>query len=93
MYIGMASKTQNENLRVRVRSYKQQFGDNYSRDRIHDLFVKWGKFVQVHYLPLQHKKELIVELEPRLIACFVPPLNPDIRDASVKRRVKAFSTF
>ena len=93
MYIGMASKTPSENLRYRVRSYKKQFGDEYTRDRIHNLFVRWGKYVYVHYLPVASNKEIIEELEERLIACFVPPCNSDIRDANVKRAVKAFGEF
>ena len=93
MYIGMASKTKSENLRYRVRSYKNQFGEEFTRHRIHNLFVRWGKYVYVHYLPVASSKEIIVELENRLIACLVPPYNPDIRDANVKRAVKAFSEF
>jgi len=93
MYIGMASKTTSANLRQRVRSYKKQFGDEYTRARIHNLFVRWGKYVYVHYLPVASNNESIEELEDRLIACFVPPCNPDIRDANVKRAVKAFSEF
>ena len=93
MYIGKATKTQNWSLRTRVRSYKNQFGKDYSRPRIHNLFKRWGKYVYVHYLPVQDSNEVIEELETRLIACIVPPCNPEIRDAAVKREVKAFSTF
>lgn len=52
MYIGMASKTDSQNLRYRVRSYKTQFGEDYTRDRIHNLFSRWGEYVYVHYLPV-----------------------------------------
>ena len=93
MYIGMASKTQNENLRVRVRSYKSQFGENYTRDRVHNLFDKWGEYVYVYYLPVEASTEAIEDLETRLIACFLPPCNSDIRDAVVKRKVKAFGSL
>ena len=93
MYIGMASKTKSENLRHRVRSYKSQFGEKFTRRRIHNLFLRWGKYVHVHYLPVASNKENIEELEERLIACFVPPYNSDIRDANVKRAVKAFGEF
>ena len=93
MYIGMASKTDSENLRRRVRSYKSQFGENYTRDRIHNLFSRWGKYVYVHYLPVDANNETIELLEDRLIGCFIPPCNSDIRDAEVKRKVKAFSEF
>jgi len=93
MYVGMASKTPSENLRRRVRSYKSQFGDAYTRDRIHNLFVNWGKYVYVYYLPVVADEDTILELETRLIGCFIPPCNPDIRDAAVKKRVKAFSDF
>lgn len=93
MYVGMASKTPSENLRSRVRSYQSQFGNTYTRDRLHYLFDKWGKYVYVHYLPVMADKETILELETRLIGCLIPPCNADIRDAAVKKRVKAFAEF
>lgn len=93
MYVGMASKTKNENLRRRVSSYKSEIGVGYSRDRIHNLFNRWGKYVYVHYLPIDADREVIEELETRLIGCFIPPCNADIQDAEVKRKVKAFSEF
>lgn len=93
MYVGMASKTHSENLRSRVRSYQKQFGESYTRDRIHNLFVNWGKYVYVHYLPVSADEKTILELETRLIACLIPPCNSDIRDAEVKKRVKAFADF
>ena len=34
MYIGKATKTETENLRARVRSYKKQFGDKYNRSKL-----------------------------------------------------------
>lgn len=93
MYVGMASKTPSENLRSRVRSYQSQFGDAYTRDRLHNLFLNWGKYVYVYYLPVAADKETILELETRLIGCLIPPCNADIRDAAVKKRVKAFAEF
>jgi hypothetical protein len=93
MYIGKASKTISENLRSRVRSYKAQFGEAYTRDRVHNLFARWGKYVYAYYLPVKSDSETIEELETRLIACFVPPCNADIRDPVVKRAVKAFGSF
>ena len=93
MYVGMASKTTSENLRSRVRSYQTQFGDAYTRDRLHNLFLKWGKYVYVYYLPVVADKEIISELETRLIGCLIPPCNADIRDVAVKKRVKAFAEF
>ncbi|MBQ4585181.1 MAG: hypothetical protein IJA82_03130 [Clostridia bacterium] len=93
MYVGMASKTSSENLRSRVRSYKSQFGDSYTRDRIHNLFANWGKYVYVYYLPVAADEKVILELETRLIGCLIPPCNSDIRDVAVKKRVKAFAEF
>ncbi len=93
MYVGMASKTTNENLRRRVASYKSELGEGYTRDRIHNLFNRWGKYVYVHYLPIDASKEIIEELETRLIGCLIPPCNADIQDAVVKRKVKAFAEF
>lgn len=90
MYVGKATKTQHENLRVRIKSYKSELGSNYQRDRIHRLFVKWGKYVYVRYLPISGNAETITELEDRLIAALVPPCNSDIRIQSVKRAVRAF---
>lgn len=93
MYVGMASKTANENLRRRVASYKSELGVGYSRDRIHNLFAKWGKYIYVHYLPVDAERDIIEELETRLIGCLIPPCNADIQDASVKKKVKAFAEF
>ena len=92
-YIGMASKTRSENLRSRVRSYKYELGQGYKRDRIHNLFVRWGQYIYVYYLPVDANNEIIEELETRLIGCFIPPCNADIRDAVVKKKVKAFAEF
>ena len=91
MYIGKATKTPNENLRRRVRAYKEQFDDDYTRDKVHRLFFKWGKYVYVRYLPVESTPERIGILEDRLIAALTPPCNPDIRIKSVKRAVKAFN--
>lgn len=89
MYIGMASKSDSQNLRRRVKSY-QQYINSYDRERIHRLFVKWGKYVYVHFLPIQAAKETIYELETRLIGSLVPPCNSDIRAKAVKHAVRAF---
>lgn len=93
MYVGMASKTPSENLRARVKSYKNQMEEDYTRDRIHDMFSKWGNYIFVYYLPMDAEEKIIHKLEDRLIACFVPPCNADIRDVVVKRKVKAFANF
>lgn len=90
MYVGMASKTQTENLRARIRSYKKQFGDGYTRERLHRLFVNWGKYVYIRYLPINATKSEIEELETRLIATITPPCNADCRVKSIKRAVNAF---
>ena len=89
MYIGMAGKSHSQNLRKRVKSY-QQYINSYGRERIHRLFVKWGKYVYVHFLPIQATRETILELETRLIGALVPPCNPDIRAKAVKHAVRAF---
>lgn len=89
MYIGMASKSDNQNLRKRVKSY-QQYISSYRRERIHRLFAKWGKYVYVHFLPIRAARETIYELETRLIGSLVPPCNPDIRAKAVKHAVRAF---
>ena len=90
MYIGMASKTPYENLKLRVRSYKKEFGLEYERERLHRLFVQWGKYVYVRYLPVNASSEIIHNLEDRLIAAYLPQCNSQIRIKSVKRAVNAF---
>lgn len=90
MYIGMASKSTSENLRYRVKSYQKFIYEQYSRERIHRLFAKWGKYVHVYFLPVNASKEVIFELETRLIGSFVPPCNADIRAKAVKHAVRAF---
>lgn len=90
MYIGKATKTNSENLRARVRSYKKQFGDSYNRTKLHSLFTKWGDYVYVYYLPINSTAEDITELEDRLIAAFGrPPCNKQILIKSVKDAVEA----
>lgn len=93
LYIGMATKTDYENLRDRVKSYKTQMDEDYKRHRIHNMFSLWGDYMVVYYLPIDASVEVIQTLEDRLIACFVPPCNSDIRDVEVKRKVKAFTNF
>lgn len=90
MYIGKATKTENENLRARVRAYKKQVGDNYSRPKLHSLFDKWGKYVYVYYLPMDSSANDITQLEDRLIAAYGrPPCNKEILIKSVKDAVDA----
>lgn len=90
MYIGKATKTKNENLRSRVRSYKKQFGTKYNRTKLHTLFSKWGKYIYVYYLPVRSNAEHITELEDRLIAAYGrPPCNKEILIKSVKDAVEA----
>lgn len=90
MYIGKATKTENENLRARVRSYKKQFGTKYNRTKLHALFCKWGKYVYVYYLPIMTTAKDITELEDRLIAAYGrPPCNKEILIKSVKDAVEA----
>lgn len=90
MYIGKATKTKNENLRARIRSYKKQFGDKYNRSKLHGLFKKWGDYVYVYYLPMKSTSEDITELEDRLIAAYGrPPCNKEILIKTVKDAVDA----
>lgn len=90
MYIGKATKTDNENLRARVRAYKKQFGDKYNRTKLHSLFSKWGEYVYVYYLPMNSTADDIKELEDRLIAAYGrPPCNKEILIKSVKDAVEA----
>ena len=90
MYVGKATKTSYENLRVRVRSYRSEIGSDFKREKIHRLFEKWGKYVYVRYLPIDGDSDLITELEDRLIAALVPPCNAEIRFPNIKRAVNAF---
>ena len=91
MYIGMASKTDHENLRTRIKQYQKETGASYTRERLHRLFRKWGDYVYLHYLPVDASREEIAELEDRLIASLTPPCNAEIRVKSVKTAVKAFN--
>lgn len=91
MYIGMASKTPHENLRLRVKSYQKEIGPSFTRDRLHRMFQKWGPYVYVYYLPVNADRDTILELESRMIAVLVPPCNPEIRIKSVKHAVRAFT--
>ena len=92
MYVGMASKTQFENLRARIKSYSKQMGERYDRDRLHRLFKKWGEYVYVHYLTIDADRETILALEDRLIGAFgKPPCNEDVRAKSVKHATRAFN--
>jgi len=91
MYIGKATKTNTQNLRKRVQSYKRELGKNYERDKIHRLFSKWGKYVYVRYLPVPDAKEKIEALEDSLIAALTPPCNPQIRSRRVKCAINAFN--
>lgn len=88
MYIGM---TADQSLRTRVKQYQRELGPRYKREKLHRMFIKWGKYVHLYFLPVSSAKETIETLEDRLIASLLPPCNPKIRIESVKRAVKAFS--
>lgn len=88
MYIGKATKTESENLRARVRTYKKQFGEKYNRSKLHTMFTKWGEYV--YYLPMKSSAADIKEIEDRLIAAYGrPPCNKEILIRSVKDAVDA----
>lgn len=90
MYIGKATKTESENLRARVRTYKKQFGEKYNRSKLHNMFTKWGEYVYVYYLPMKSSAADIKEIEDRLIAAYGrPPCNKEILIRSVKDAVDA----
>lgn len=90
MYVGMATKTEGENLRSRVRSYKRQFGDKYDRSKLHKLFTLWGKHVYVYYLPMYSTELDIKTLEDRLIAAYgKPPCNKQVLVKTVRDAVDA----
>ena len=90
MYIGKATKTESENLRARVRTYKKQFGEKYNRSKLHTMFTKWGEYVYVYYLPMKSSAADIKEIEDRLIAAYGrPPCNKEILIRSVKDAVDA----
>lgn len=92
MYIGKATKTQSENLKVRVQSYHKFIDDSVSRPRLHRLFAKWGDYVYVHYLSIDANADIITALEDRLIGAFgKPPCNAEVRAKSVKLAVRAFN--
>lgn len=90
MYIGKATKTESENLRARVRTYKKQFGEKYNRPKLHNMFTKWVEYVYVYYLPMKSSAADIKEIEDRLIAAYGrPPCNKEILIRSVKDAVDA----
>ena len=87
MYIGMTAK---QSLNALIKQYQKEIGDNYERNKIHRLFKKWGKYVYVHFLPVDASDVTIEVLEERLIAALLPPCNPKITVKSIKRAVNAF---
>ena len=87
MYIGMTSK---QSLRKRVKQYQIETGNNFKREKLHRLFMKWGEYVYLHFLPIDATDETIETVEDRLIAALIPPCNPKIRVGAIKRAVKAF---
>ena len=87
MYIGMTSK---QSLRKRVKQYQIETGNNFKREKLHRLFLKWGEYVYLHFLPIDATDEIIETVEDRLIAALIPPCNPKIRVETIKQAVKAF---
>lgn len=90
MYIGRALKTETENLRKRIQSYRQELGVHFKRDRVHYLFELWKNNIYLFYLPVYSDNDTIGELEVRLIGALIPPCNADIQAESIKRKVRAF---
>lgn len=71
-YIGRARKTDNQNLRKRVREYATE----EKRLKICNMKHYWGKYLYVRYLPLPMvSNDVIDELETELIKAVLPPFN------------------
>lgn len=83
-YIGRAKKTDNQNLRKRVRQYATEV----KRPKIYDMKHYWSKYLYVRYLPLPGASNaLIDELEEELIKAALPPFNdkyPKVYNQAIK---------
>jgi len=81
MYIGRARKTDNQNLKKRIKEYFTQFvqNDDGSKQlrKVSEVFRHWSKYLYVKYISLEDNA--IVELlEKDLIMAVRPPYNSDI---------------
>ena len=84
MYIGRAQKTDNQNLRKRVKEYQSS-----TRPRIDKMIKLWKDFLYVKCIPILDN-DAIVSLEKDLINSFLPPCNSEIPNVELKNAIAAF---
>lgn len=81
LYIGRVKKTDNQNLRKRLREYITD-----TRPKIVLMRETWGKDIYIKFLPINDNL-VIEELEEELIRVVVPPCNdryPGITNSAIK---------
>ena len=88
VYIGRAIYTDNENLRVRCRSYFTKFKREKERVMISKMFYHWDKYLHLKFIQVDNN-ETIKKLEEELINTFIPHFNYDIPNQTFKNAVRA----
>lgn len=88
-YIGRAKKTDNQNLRKRIKEYFQHYSNDKERPKIYRMLRVWGAHLRVAYYPIESNSE-IETIEKDMINSLVLPMNDKIPDITISNAVKAF---
>jgi hypothetical protein len=91
LYIGRAQKTNNQNLKKRVKEYFQHYANDDERPKIYRMLRTWGSQIRVAYLELEDNQETI-NLEEDIINSLLLPMNDKIPDKTIGQAVKAFES-
>lgn len=100
-YIGRAHNPTENNLRKRIKEYKNYYNhpDKLERPKLRNLFAKWGKYVVCRYFPVQSsfsvnslKENLLIDfIEEELINKIIPPCNDRIPNTIISNAtIRAF---
>ncbi|MDT0642174.1 hypothetical protein RM553_04945 [Zunongwangia sp. F363] len=89
VYIGRAQFSEGQNLRKRVREYRNKFARDNERPLITKMFKYWAPDLYLSFIPLE-ENENIIDYEKKLINSLLLPFNTEIPDQEIKQAIAAF---
>ena len=88
MYVGRARITSSQNLRKRIREYRNYLPPDYSRPKVNTMMREWREYLYCSYIELDDN-DLIDKIEKELISKLVPPFNDQIPDQIIAYATKS----
>jgi excinuclease UvrABC nuclease subunit len=89
VYIGRAQFSEGQNLRKRVREYRNKFARENERPLITKMFKYWAPDLYLSFIPIDENDE-IIDYEKKLINSLLLPFNTEIPDQEIKQAITAF---